>query len=147
MDLEKIKVDVKKEEEGDWIDLDKYNPDLKGARVLLRSPNNRDYKDLNFKLQWKRNRRGANTKAPKSEEAEDILAQLYARTIILDWEGIEEGSVKVECTPEEAYRLLSSPEYRVFANAVVAAATEIGESETDLVEQTSKNLKRESTGS
>lgn len=119
MKLSDIRLDVAIIEAGDWEDVPaELFPGMDGVRFKVRGTGNADYRRLQGKLL-----RGIAAKklAPDKEQlaAEQIGGELLAKTVLLDWSGIEdEGGAALAYSPDIAAQFLADPEMRIFRDAV-----------------------------
>lgn len=127
--LESIKADLKRENEGDWVDI----PDLPGVRLRVRSHNYGPYKIALSKSLQRLVRRHGREQIP-DDVALMAGGSVYADHILLDWEGFDEPY-----TPETARAVLMNPAYRELQAHVRYAAAEIAKIEAQFVEDASGN--------
>ena len=143
MRLDELKVDVAKQEDGDWVD---NVPELEGVRLKVRGLNNKAYEKLQRQLiaavpRGQRMRGPGGTMDPEVQDK--ITSRCLLNTILLDWDGITEqngvGEVPVPYSKEMAEKLLFERQYRRFRDAVIWAATIVGETDQEIKEDAVKN--------
>jgi hypothetical protein len=137
MKMSDIKIDVAKQEEGDWVD---DIPELEGVRFKVRGAQNRDWRKLNIRLinTVPRNKRAGGSLDP--DEQDRILAILLRDTCLLDWDGIlGEDDKPLPYSKEQAWHYLSSPEYPQFREGVLWAANEVARQKREDFEDDAKN--------
>ena len=119
MKLSSIKINGKAIEEGAWID---GIPELEGVRFRVRGMNNTAHRRLQAKLirEIPRERR-LNGIDPADADAVD--AECLARTVLLDWDGVDDDEGKpIVYDPEIGLLYLSDPDYLALRNGVLFAA-------------------------
>lgn len=126
MKLSNIRLDTAVIEAGDWVDVPvELFPDLDGVRLKVRGAGNGDYRRLQARLL----RAIAAKKFDAEKEqsaAEAVGGELLARTVLLDWQGLEnEDGSALPFSAETALQLLTDPEMRIFRDAVAYAANQI----------------------
>ena len=73
-------------------------------------------------------------------EAERAQVELIADTILIDWRGVEnDDGTALICDREAKIAIMSNPEMRLFREAVLLAASLVGEDELAAKEQDAKN--------
>lgn len=129
MKISSIRIDSARIEGGDWVgDI----PGLGDLRLKVRGIDNRDYRRLRASLidgigQADRDAEG--NLLP--QVVDDIAAELFFKTILLDWDGLEaEAStptapIAVPYTKDLAFQYLTDPDYRVFLDGVSWAAHQV----------------------
>lgn len=114
-DLRKFKTDASAEEDGQWVDL--------GDDVRVKVRSERSKKARQFAESHTRKHRLAmarNGGGLPFELRDELEIQLAARVIVVGWEGVEEDGTSVECTPENALRIMR--EYPALREQVLYAA-------------------------
>ena len=130
-------VDKAKSEDGTWVDLEE------GIRVKIARIGNLKYRKELEKLS--RPRRRQIRRGTLSEEvAEQMLTEVMANTVLLDWEGIEENGKRLSYNPANAKRLLT--EYPDFREMISDLAGEMETFKQEFDEESEKNS-RKSSGS
>jgi len=81
--------------EGVWIN---YGDDEK-IKISMVSPHNTEFQKEMNRLQ-KKYRRAIQLETLDDEEGNELLHQVYAKTIVLDWQGITEPDIEDEDAPE-----------------------------------------------
>jgi hypothetical protein len=141
--LNSLRADVKKENDGDWVDVD----ELPGVRLKVRGLNYGPYMtalSIINAANWRRFlSKGKNV---PFELAFKNNAKLFLDHLLLDWEGIVDDDGKpIPIT--EADDLLNDQAYRVLHTYIQTAAASIGEVEAEYVEESVGNSHRSSSGS
>ncbi len=120
MKLSKIKVNGKAIEGGAWVS---GIPELEGVRLKVRGLRNTAHRRLEAKLSRDIPREDRlNGIDPAAADA--IESECLAKTVLLDWSGIEGDDGKpIPYSDEIGLQYLSDPDYLVLRNGVVYAAT------------------------
>jgi hypothetical protein len=137
MKLSDVEVDPDKIEKGDWVG-EKYGlpiPDMGDLCLKVRGVNNADWRALQGRLldAVPRKYRVGGRLSP--DEQDRITSACLRDACLLDWGNVEgDGDVGEKGKPvpydkKAAHRLLTEPQYRRFREAVVWAATVVGEQE------------------
>jgi hypothetical protein len=111
-------------EQGAWVDA----VQLPGVKLKVRGELNSDYERLQAEL-WSR---VPAEERENPEVAEVIDKELLAKTVLIDWKGLEDSPF----TPENVERALA---VRVFRQAVVFAARTVARRGSDMIEGDAKN--------
>lgn len=131
MKLSQIKINPAAEENGRWMDAN----GLYGVQVKVRGLNNSAARAARTKIQ-----EGFARKKMSDAEAERAQVELIADTILIDWRGVEnDDGTALICDREAKIAILSNPEMRLFREAVLLAASLVGEDELAAKEQDAKN--------
>ena len=131
MKLSQIKINPAAEENGRWMDAN----GLYGVAVKVRGMNNSAARAARTKIQ-----EGFARKKMSDAEAERAQVELIADTILIDWRGVEnDDGTALICDREAKIAILSNPEMRLFREAVLLAASLVGEDELAAKEQDAKN--------
>lgn len=131
MKLSQIKINPAAEENGRWMDAN----GLYGVAVKVRGLNNSAARAARTKIQ-----EGFARKKMSDAEAERAQVELIADTILIDWRGVEnDDGTALICDREAKIAILSNPEMRLFREAVLLAASLVGEDELAAKEQDAKN--------
>ncbi len=132
-DLKKIfATDKKKEQEGAWVDFGE------GIRIKIARIGNPRYQEEFQRVSgpYKRQmRRGT----MRDEVAEKLLTKVMAKTIVLDWEGLEEDGKAVKYSAEKAERILT--DYPDLRDEIADLAKDIASFRAEEDEETEKNSK------
>ncbi len=100
MKFNKLVADPKKEVEGVWVDV------VEGCRLKIARLGNPEYDKVMQRL-TKPHRRLMRRGDLAGDLMQDIVRRTMAKTILLDWEGIEDDDNKpIEFSPGEALKLL-----------------------------------------
>lgn len=116
MDLKKFKTNQQSEQEGVWVPLDK------GTKVLIARTGNPRYKEYlrnklsPYRLQLK-------TNSMDEEVAQRIIIETLAKTILLDWEGIQENGETIPYNYANAVDILTK--YKDFRELISTTAEEM----------------------
>lgn len=108
--LNKYKTDKKAEVEGVWIEIDT------GVELRIARLNNEKAKELRRSLE----KPYRNFQSVPDKVNEDIMRKVVARTVLLDWRGMTDGSGAVAYSAEKAEELFV--EYPDFLNDVVSVS-------------------------
>jgi len=131
-DLKKLfATDKDKEQEGTWVDFGD------GIEIKIARIGNPRYQEefQNVSRPYKRQlRRGT----LREEVAEKLLIKVVAKTIALDWKGLEEDGVQVPYSAENAERILTT--YPDFRDEITELAKDISSFRAQEDEETEKNL-------
>lgn len=128
--------DTEKEVKGDWIEI----PELPGVSLKVRSFNDPKYRVARDLLLQRMARKHGRKPAP-ADESESEFGKLYAKFILLDWQGFD-----VPYTPEAARDALADPAYRDLRRHVEYAASQVGASEVEFLEDSLGESKPVSAG-
>lgn len=143
MKLSAIKTDSARVEQGEWIgDL----PEMDDLELRVRGIANADYRRLQAKLiqavPFKRRRNGLAV-----DDADRIQARCLLETVLLDWRGmVDDDGAPIAYSRDLAETLLSDPDFRAFRDAVVVAATRVGDDDAEGDEALEKNSETSSAG-
>lgn len=127
MKLSALKVDAAAIETGEWVG------DLPGSgdlRLKVRGYQNAQFRRLQQRLidAVPRDKRRGGRVDP--DEIDKITSTCLGSTVLLDWSGLEdESGAAIPYSKEMATELLTKPEYRQFREAVIYAATVVGEAD------------------
>jgi len=109
-ELDSIRIDLKKSEDGIWVD---YEGDIK--LLIARKPNPR-YEDALHTLIEKLNR------AITKEDDIDLTRQAVAQCVLLGWKNLCEGGKEIPYSTEKALELLRDPSLRDLYEFVLVSA-------------------------
>lgn len=121
-----LAADTAKEQQGDWVDV----PDLPGVRLLVKSFNDPKYRVARDLLVQRLARKQGRNKPTAAEETEVAFGRLYADHILLGWEGFD-----VPYSAAAAREALTDVAYRDLRRYVEQAATQVGATEVEFVEE------------
>jgi len=127
--LKSLAADLKKEVEGDWIDI----PDLPDVSLKVRSLQSPAYTVARDLMSQKHRRKYGAKPVPPEVFSKDF-GRLAAEHLLLDWKGFD-----VPYSADTAEEVLTSLEYRMLLNHTVWAASQVGEAEIEFVEDAEKN--------
>ena len=139
MDLNKISIDLEKEKEGIWVDLDgdtsfciarMYNPKFNKRFERLSAPY----------------RSAAKRGMMDDEKASEILNRVLAETVLLDWKGLNRDGVNVKYSPEEAFKILNDKQLIPIKQFVLDVAEEESNYRIEEIQETEKKLKSTLSG-
>lgn len=139
MDLSKtFGTDKDLEKNGAWIDFGE------GLFCLIaRSGNpryNRKFKEVSAPY-----KRAIRLETLADEKAEELMIQVMASTILLDWRGLTDNGVEVPYTPENAKAMLTK--YPDFKDQVKSASDSMEAFKRQEIAETEKNSETSSSGS
>lgn len=132
MDINRIKTDVIKENDGTWVDF------IVGIRLKIARARNPKYNEMirNLTQDMRIDMRDGKFDADGFNE---VLIQVRANTVLLDWENIEEEGVPVVYSPEKAIEYFKNPELKDFYTFVVAISESSDAYKKDLIKDSEKN--------
>lgn len=136
MKLSDIEVDPVRIEQGEWVsDI----PEMGELRLRVRGIGNADWRRIQSKLQdaVPRQHRVGNRIDPVEQDR--IVNICLQGACLLDWDGVEGDGEPLPYSKEMAAELLTNPKYRRFRDAVLWAATVVGEAVAAKVEEQAKN--------
>jgi hypothetical protein len=116
VDITRFRTDEESETDGVWVTLDS------SSRIKVARQGNPNYRAL-FQKRLAPYRSAVRQGTLDEETAETLLCEVMAETILLDWEGIEEGGTVVAYSKKEAVRWLSS--YKDFKELVTSISEEM----------------------
>lgn len=134
--LNELKTDVKKETNGMWLDF------ALGIRLKIARARNPNYQELLRELTepHRSDLRKDQVEQKVIDATADILKQVRAKTILLDWENIEdEKGVEIPYSPEKALEFFRDPELKDFYSFVVISSEDRDNFKKNLVEDSEKN--------
>jgi len=136
-----IKTDLQKETQGVWIDFEV------GIKLKIARARNLAYRELMTKL-TEPHRKTIREGGMEFEELEDILKQVRAETILLDWRNIEDeaGNI-ITYSAKQALEFFRDPELRDFYTFVIVQSENMENFKKELVKDSEKNLLTFSDGS
>ena len=148
MKLSELEIDVKAEDEGDWVKI----PDYDDFEIKSRSIHNADYRRMNQRLTRALIKKVGAKKYSRGdfdhEKQDKITNQCLLETCTQDFRGLtSEDGEPLKCTRETLVSLMTERKYRVFQNAAAYAASVVGDKELQIEEDTEKNLLNPSAGS
>ena len=127
-----LKADIETERSGEWIEC----PDLPGVSFKVKSFNDPQYRVArDLLVQRLARKHGKKPAAPEEQEAE--FGRLYAKHILLDWQGFD-----VPYSAEAALEALTDPAYRDLRRYVESAAAQVGAVDVEFVEEALGESKR-----
>lgn len=113
MDLKNIAIDVKGELDGKWVKIFDGQIQVKVARMY-----NKHYaKAYSEAVEPVKLEIRAGTLSDDKQQA--LLCDVFARTILLDWQGVEVDGKELPYSYENAKMLLLDPSLRLFREAVL----------------------------
>ena len=131
-DIESIKTDAKKEAEGVWVDF------AEGIQLKIARARNPKYAELLRTLVDPVRKDIRNDKLSTDDFA-DILLEVRAKTVLLDWKNIEEKGKVVPYSSAKAMEYFKNPELKDFYNFVVAISENSDQYKKGLIEDSAKN--------
>lgn len=136
-----IKTDVRKENEGVWVDF------VLGIKLLIARARNPKYLALMQRL-VDPHRQEIRSNEMDLEVLNDILKQVRAETVLLDWENIEDDKgITIPYSSEKALEFFKDPELKDFYTFVVITSENMENFKKNLVKDAEKNLNDFSDGS
>lgn len=135
MDMQGVKVDPVKIEQGAWVD---NIPDMGDLRLQVRGANNADWRRLQARLiaAVPRNKRVGGRIDP--DESDRITSILIRDAGLTGWENVTDGGAAVAYSKDVANTYLTDPAFRAFRDAALWACTIVGD---DLSAQTDTDAK------
>ena len=127
-----VKTDISKQNDGTWVDF------LMGIRLKIARARNPKYSDMMRKL-TENMRLDMREGKWDNKEFNDMLIQVRAHTILLDWENIDEDDKPVPYSPEKAMEYFRNPELNDFYTFVVSISESAEAYKKDLVKESEKN--------
>lgn len=127
--LTSLAADLKKEAEGDFIDI----PELPGVALKVRSLQTSAYAVARDVMTQKHRRKHQGKPVPPAEFSRDF-GKLAADHLLVDWKGFDQPY-----SPELARELLTDESFRQLLNYTVWAAAKVGEAEIEFIEEAEKN--------
>ena len=132
LNIKSIAADLSKQNNGDWVETE-----WRGVRLKVKSTNYKAYTDacdqavLDLKKTLGRQ--------PYRSESTPIINRLVGTFLLLDWEGIDEGTTPLPYTPEVGMQYVTDTAYQAFADQVIFAAMKVGVGEAKFNETAIKN--------
>ena len=118
MDLSKLKVDQKSAVDGVWVDLDETSK-IKIAR----------YGNSHFKTRLREvlapYKRMIDNETLSDEKSDDLMMQVVAETILLDWKGMTMNGEEVEYSTAKAKELLIDPSLSEFRELTMSLSRDM----------------------
>lgn len=145
MKLSDLASDPVATEQGEWVDT---IPEMGDLRLKVRGIGNADWRRIQTKLidAVPRSKRTGTRIDP--EEIDRITTVCLHQACLLDWQNLSGDDGKpLAYSRDFALELLSKPEYRKFREAVVWAATVVGEQAAVRIEDQKGNSAGASSGS
>ena len=130
--INRVKTDLSKERDGIWIEF------IMGIRLKIARARNPKYSELIRKLTQDM-RVDMREGKFDTEQFNEVLIQVRAHTILLDWENIDEDGVDVPYSPEKAMEYFRNPELKDFYTFVVSISESSEAYKKDLVKDSEKN--------
>lgn len=136
MNLNDVKVDVVKQEQGDWVD---NIPELAGVRLKVRGTMNKDWRKLSQRLieAVPRKKRPGGQLDPSEQDR--ITAICLRDCCLLDWDGVDLDGKVIAYSKEQANDFLTAPEWVRFRDAVLWAASVVAQREGEAVDEDAGN--------
>lgn len=131
--IEKIKTDSQKEDNGVWIDFEE------GIRLKIARARNSAYRELLRQL-TEPHRKTIREGDAELELLENLLRQVRAKTILLGWENIEDkDGNSIEYSSEQALAFFKDTELRDFYTFVILESENMENFKKELIEDSEKN--------
>jgi len=135
MKITDVKVDVDKENAGDWV----QSPQFPELWVKVRSIHNADFRRAMQEETRKTRRKYGKQPVPVDVE-EKVMGRAIVDHILLDIQGLEdENDDPIEYDREFGLKIMTDPAYRNLSDLVVWAANIVGEQMSDEIEEDVKN--------
>lgn len=132
MDLSDFKTNRKLEEEGTWVEVGN------GTQLKLARLGNSAYRN-HLKILMKPYKAMIRNNTLSDEVVEELLNKAIAKSVLLDWSGLEENGEPVPYSEERAYQILSDPSYKDFRELVVSLASDMEVYQQEELEESAKN--------
>ena len=131
--INRVKTDLVKEVDGTWVDF------ILGIRLKIARSRNAKYNEMirNLTENMRIDMRDGKF---DTEGFNEVLVQVRAHTILLDWENVDEDGVEIPYSPEKAMQYFRDPELKDFYTFVVAISESAEAYKKDLVKESEKNL-------
>lgn len=132
MDISKIKIDSAKIEAGEWV---KDIPGMGNLELRVRGLGSIAYREALAQRQRAipRDQRNADGSIP-FRLSDEATAAAVADAILLDWRNVEISGSPVHFSAAKAREYLANPDYSVFLDAVLFAASKVA-SDAALIEK------------
>jgi hypothetical protein len=135
--LSSLRADTRRETDGDWVEI----PDLPGVRLKVRGAGYGPYQMQKSIVEGRWIRRYGQDPVPVDVNLAEN-GKLYASHILLDWDGFDEPY-----SQEAALHYLTDPGFRMLHDHIRYAMARVSATETEFVEDATKNSSRSSDGS
>ena len=131
--IDRIKTDCTKEVNGVWVDFEV------GIRLKIARARNSAYRELMSEL-IEPHRKDIRNDETDIEVLGDILREVRAKTILLDWENIEdEGGKEIKYSSKKALEFFKDPELSDFYTFIIIASENLENFKKDIVKESEKN--------
>lgn len=127
--LSSLKVDIAKEQGGDWIDY----PEWPGVKFHVKSTMAAEFRAVYNRSIRTLTKKYKGKDIPLSE-AQAELGRLYHKHILIGWDGLD-----TEFSETAALEVLTDPGYRNVFSAIEWCASQVGQADTEFVEDAAKN--------
>ena len=133
MDLNSVQLDLDKEKEGVWVDIDAttrlciarmYNPKFNKLFEKLAAP---------YKNAVKRGMLG-------DDKANELMNKAISKTILIDWEGLTSDGKPLKYSPDTAFDILNDKRYVTFRQMILDVAEDEAVYRAEEIEETGKKL-------
>lgn len=133
--LSALRTDLNKENKGVWVDW------VAGVRFKIARMNNDAFDAFIIERQKASIGRLRKKKQGTDEEKEAMMYEAIARTVLLDWEGVEDEATgePLKYTPERGIAALSDPEQKDMFRFIVRSAGDSDNYRQEFLEQASGN--------
>lgn len=139
MDIARLKTDPAREDEGVWVEVGD------GASLKLARIGNRRYREATQR-RFKPYRRALRAGTLSEATSEQLMAEVLAETVLLDWRGLMDRGTPVPYSVDQAKAVLCDPAYREFRDLVVELAGDMQSYREADLEDAEKNLGTSSSG-
>lgn len=131
--INSIKTDLQKETDGVWMP---YSLDI--AVKVARARNSKYQEVLRARIDPLK--KGIREESISMDELNELLLEVRAETILLDWKNIEDENDKaIPYSVEQAIKFFKDPELKDFYNFVVTISESSERYKKDLVKEAEKN--------
>jgi len=131
-DINSIKTDSNKEIEGVWVDFEL------GIKLKIARARNPKYTELLRQLLDPLRVDIRNDKVAV-DDFNNILLEVRAKTVLLDWKNIEENGKSIPYSSEKAIEYFKNPDLKDFYVFVVSISENSAQYKKDLIENSEKN--------
>lgn len=131
MDMKNIKMDVKKQDDGVWVDVDGE------TQFLIARMYNKNFNKLFEKL-TSPYKSPAKRHLLDGDLGEKIMTETIAKTVILGWKNLKDGDKPVLYSAEKAIEIIADPSYASFREKVIDIATDENNYRAEEIKDTAK---------
>lgn len=139
MDINKVRTDEKKSEEGTWVDIEHDADGNVVARLLVARANNTKFQEYLRQI-GKPYRRQIQADTMDQKLLTDLHRKAVARHVLLGWEGLFDNGAELEYSVENAERLLRMP---YFSDIVESASSDLSLFFEETLKEDAKQAKKQ----